>query len=48
VRQTDFDFLISQTAQDIVKQEGIILVDYRPLQAVWNRSGGAAEQLSTT
>jgi predicted glycoside hydrolase/deacetylase ChbG (UPF0249 family) len=36
VRQTDFDFLMSQTAQDIVKEEGIILVDYRPLQAVWS------------
>jgi predicted glycoside hydrolase/deacetylase ChbG (UPF0249 family) len=36
VRQTDFDFLMSQTAQDIVKEEGIILLDYRPLQAVWS------------
>jgi predicted glycoside hydrolase/deacetylase ChbG (UPF0249 family) len=36
VRQTDFDFLMSQAAQDIVKEEGIILVDYRPLQAVWS------------
>ena len=35
VRQTDFDFLMSQEAQDIVKEEGIILVDYRALQAVW-------------
>ena len=36
VRQTDFDFLMSQAAQDIVKEEGIILVDYRPLQAAWS------------
>jgi chitin disaccharide deacetylase len=36
VRQADFDFLMSQEAQDIVQEEGIILVDYRPLQAVWN------------
>ncbi len=35
VRQTDFDFLMSQAAQDIVKAEGIMLVDYRTLQAVW-------------
>ena len=35
VRQTDFDFLMSQAAQEIVKAEGIILLDYRPLQAVW-------------
>ena len=36
VRQTDFDFLMSQAAQDVVKEEGIILVDYRPLQAIWS------------
>ncbi len=34
-RQTDFDFLMSQEAQDVVKAEGIVLLDYRPLQAVW-------------
>jgi len=35
-RQTDFDFWISQEAKDLVKKEGIILLDYRALQAVWN------------
>ena len=35
IRQTDFDFLTSQTAKDIIKAEGIILIDYRALQAVW-------------
>lgn len=34
-RQTDFDFLISQRAKDIIKKEGIILLDYRSLQKVW-------------
>jgi predicted glycoside hydrolase/deacetylase ChbG (UPF0249 family) len=34
-RQTDFDFLMSQQAKDIVREEGIILLDYRALQAVW-------------
>jgi predicted glycoside hydrolase/deacetylase ChbG (UPF0249 family) len=34
-RQTDFDFLMSQEAKDIVKEEGIILFDYRALQEVW-------------
>jgi predicted glycoside hydrolase/deacetylase ChbG (UPF0249 family) len=37
VRQTDFDFLVSQEAREIVQEEGIILLDYRALQAVWNR-----------
>jgi chitin disaccharide deacetylase len=34
-RQTDFDFWTSQRAKDIVKEEGIILLDYRALQLVW-------------
>ena len=35
VRQTDFDFFMSQEARDIIQQEGIILLNYAPLQAVW-------------
>jgi len=35
IRQTDFDFLTSEQAQDIVREEGIVLLDYRALQAVW-------------
>jgi predicted glycoside hydrolase/deacetylase ChbG (UPF0249 family) len=35
IRQTDYDFLTSQQAKDIVREEGIILLDYRALQAVW-------------
>jgi predicted glycoside hydrolase/deacetylase ChbG (UPF0249 family) len=34
-RQTDFDFWTSQLAKNIIKEEGIILLDYRALQAVW-------------
>lgn len=34
-RQADFDFLMSQEAKDIVKEEGIVLLDYRPLQIIW-------------
>jgi predicted glycoside hydrolase/deacetylase ChbG (UPF0249 family) len=37
VRQTDFDFLMSQEVRDTVKAEGIILLDYRALQAVWSK-----------
>ena len=36
VRQTDFDFWTSQQAKEIVKEEGIILLDYRSLQVVWS------------
>jgi predicted glycoside hydrolase/deacetylase ChbG (UPF0249 family) len=35
IRQTDFDFLTSEQARDIVREEGIVLLDYRALQAVW-------------
>src|SRR5215472_16319467 len=35
VRQTDFDFLISQQARSIIEQEGIVLLSYKPLQKVW-------------
>ena len=36
VRQRDFDFLISPAVQEIVRQEGILLLDYRALQALWS------------
>ncbi len=36
-RQADFDFLMSPQAKDIIREEGIILLDYRALQAVWQR-----------
>jgi len=35
IRQTDLDFLLSQEAKDIVKEEGILLMDYRALQEIW-------------
>jgi predicted glycoside hydrolase/deacetylase ChbG (UPF0249 family) len=34
-RQVDFDFLISAEAREIIRQEGIILISYEPLQALW-------------
>ena len=34
-RQSDYDFLMSPAAQAIVREEGIRLIDYRALQAVW-------------
>jgi predicted glycoside hydrolase/deacetylase ChbG (UPF0249 family) len=37
VRRTDFDFLTSQSARDIIAAEGIILISHEPLQAVWRR-----------
>ncbi len=34
-RQADYDFLMSSQAREIIHHEGIILIDYQPLQAVW-------------
>jgi predicted glycoside hydrolase/deacetylase ChbG (UPF0249 family) len=38
VRQSDFDFFMSQEAREIVAEEGIIILDYRPLQEVWQQA----------
>jgi predicted glycoside hydrolase/deacetylase ChbG (UPF0249 family) len=34
-RQADYEFWTSQAAKDIVKAEGVILIDYRALQEIW-------------
>jgi predicted glycoside hydrolase/deacetylase ChbG (UPF0249 family) len=36
VRQSDHAFLTSPHARDILDQEGITVIDYRPLQQAWN------------
>jgi chitin disaccharide deacetylase len=35
VRRTDLDFLVSPQAHDVVREEGIILLNYAPLQESW-------------
>jgi predicted glycoside hydrolase/deacetylase ChbG (UPF0249 family) len=40
VRQADFDFLMSREAQEIVQEEGIILLDYASLQELWKSDPG--------
>lgn len=37
-RQADFDFLMSPQARDAITREGIILLDYRKLQDVWQNT----------
>lgn len=34
-RQADHDFWTSQSAKDLIRAEGIIVLDYRPLQEFW-------------
>jgi len=37
VRRSDHAFLLSPQARGLVADEGIVLIDYRPLQAVWSK-----------
>jgi hypothetical protein len=38
IRRADLDFVTSPEASEIIRQEGIILLDYRPLQRVWQNT----------
>jgi predicted glycoside hydrolase/deacetylase ChbG (UPF0249 family) len=38
VRRTDYEFLVSPEARELVQQEGIILIDYRTIQHAWSRT----------
>ena len=35
VRQTDYAFVTSEEAESTIRQEGIIVLNYKPLQAAW-------------
>ena len=48
VRQTDFDFLISQEARSISEQEGIVLLSYKPLQKVWQERWASTTESDTS
>jgi predicted glycoside hydrolase/deacetylase ChbG (UPF0249 family) len=37
-RAADLRFLVSRQARETVAAEGIVLLDYRPLQAIWDRN----------
>jgi chitin disaccharide deacetylase len=39
-RAADLRFLVSREARETVAAEGIMLLDYRALQAIWNRNRG--------
>jgi hypothetical protein len=38
IRRADYDFLLSSEARDMLKAEGIVLLNYRTLQAVWKQN----------
>jgi chitin disaccharide deacetylase len=35
VRRTDLDFLVSPQAREVIREEGIVLLGYAPLQGIW-------------
>ena len=45
---TDLDFLISPEAREIIEQEGIVLLSYKPLQKVWQEIHAMIDTVSST
>ena len=37
VRRTEYEFLTSPQARDLVRQEGIVVIDYRAIQQAWSQ-----------
>jgi hypothetical protein len=35
-RQTDYEFLTSREARELLQQEGIVVIDYSTIQQVWS------------
>lgn len=40
VNADDLEFLTSLEACELLRQEGIVVIDYRPLQQVWSQTRG--------
>ena len=38
VRRTDYEFLTSPEASDLIQREGIVVIDYRTLQQAWSEA----------
>jgi predicted glycoside hydrolase/deacetylase ChbG (UPF0249 family) len=38
VRRTDYDFLTSPQARDLLQDEGIVVIDYKTIQQAWSRT----------
>jgi len=40
VRFSDHRFLVSAQARELIEAEGIVLIDYRPIQQMWISAAG--------
>ncbi len=47
IRRTDYEFLTSPQARQLVQQEGIVVIDYRTIQRAWSRSGPSRSSRSS-
>jgi hypothetical protein len=43
VSHTDYEFLTSPAARELVRQEGIVVIDYGPVQRAWSARSQAAD-----
>jgi chitin disaccharide deacetylase len=41
VRRTDYEFLTSPEARQLLKQQGVVVIDYRTIQRAWSRSSAS-------
>ena len=41
IRQADLDCMVSAAVREVIQQEGIILLSYKPLQEVWQAHAGS-------
>lgn len=41
VRKSDHEFLVSAEAREVLREEGITVIDYRPLQKAWSAASSA-------
>ncbi|MGJ6967437.1 polysaccharide deacetylase family protein [Streptosporangium sp. G11] len=39
VRRTDYEFLTSPEARELIQREGIVVIDYRTVQQAWSQTG---------
>ncbi len=37
-RRTDYEFLTSPQARQLLEQQGVVVIDYRPIQRAWSQS----------
>ncbi|MCG5213814.1 polysaccharide deacetylase family protein [Streptosporangium sp. KLBMP 9127] len=48
VRRTDYEFLTSPVAREILQQEEIVVTDYRTVQQAWHRAGAPGNRSDRT